>query len=143
MKHGAADLQFHLFLTSEVEVSGHLHTAAALPPGKEPPVPTEQGLGRPWAGLDAFGKKNPLPLSGIEQFHIHPSRSLVTMPTEVSRLLYIAKKEPMIVKYHENRAWKHLRLVGLLVPRIQSAKEANCRWAGAKIFHSYRNDTET
>ena len=74
MKHGAVDLQFHLFLTSEVEVSGHLHTADALPPGKEPPVPTEQGLGRPWAGLDAFGKnKIPCPCrESNNSTFIHP-----------------------------------------------------------------------
>jgi hypothetical protein len=43
-----------------MEASGHLHAPAALPPGKEPPVPTGDWVG-PWAGLDAVDKRKILP----------------------------------------------------------------------------------
>ena len=46
-KHGTVGVEFHLFLTSELEVIGQLHAPAALPPAKEPMVPTEDDLGRP------------------------------------------------------------------------------------------------
>jgi hypothetical protein len=38
--NGGADVQIHIFLTSEI-VGGEfqIHGPAALPPGKEPPVP--------------------------------------------------------------------------------------------------------
>jgi hypothetical protein len=38
--YGGVDIQIHISLTSALaEVSGQLHTPAALPPGKEVPVP--------------------------------------------------------------------------------------------------------
>jgi hypothetical protein len=37
-------------------VSGQLHAHAALPPGKEPPVPLDRRLGEPRAGLEDMEK---------------------------------------------------------------------------------------
>jgi hypothetical protein len=38
--YGGVDVQIHIFLTLRLlEVSRQLHYTAALPPGKEPPVP--------------------------------------------------------------------------------------------------------
>lgn len=59
-KHGAVDAEFRLFLTSELGMTGHLHASPALPPAKEPMVPNEQGLGRPYTGLGVFEKKKSL-----------------------------------------------------------------------------------
>ena len=36
-----ADVERHSFLTLASEVNGQLHAPAALPPGKESPVPVE------------------------------------------------------------------------------------------------------
>jgi hypothetical protein len=36
--YGVVDVWTHVFLTLAL-VSGHLHATAALPPGKEPPLP--------------------------------------------------------------------------------------------------------
>jgi hypothetical protein len=103
-KHETVDVEFHLFLTSELEVIGHLHAPAAVPPTKEPMLPTEEGLGRPQAGLGVFGKKKSLaPLVNRTRFHIRPTRSIVIMPTEVFRLIYMAK-EAMNVEYHKKQA---------------------------------------
>jgi len=44
-KHGAVDVEFHLFLILELEV-GHIPAPAALPPAREPMLSTEKGLGR-------------------------------------------------------------------------------------------------
>jgi hypothetical protein len=39
-----------------MEVSGQLHAPAALPPGKKPPVPTEQEAGWPQGRAGRCGK---------------------------------------------------------------------------------------
>jgi hypothetical protein len=39
--YGGVDVKIHIFLTSALVGSGQLHAPAALPPGKEPPVPIE------------------------------------------------------------------------------------------------------
>jgi len=50
-----------------VEVSGQLHTLAALLPGKESPIPTGWRLGRPKRQSGCNGKeKNSQLLLGIE-----------------------------------------------------------------------------
>jgi hypothetical protein len=55
-------------------VSGQLHTPAALPPGKEPPVPTGQEAG--WAPEPVWKTwRNVLTLSGLELRHLdRPAR---------------------------------------------------------------------
>jgi hypothetical protein len=44
---GGVDVYIHIFSSPrhQLEVSGQLHAAAALPPGKEPPVPTGWEVG--------------------------------------------------------------------------------------------------
>jgi hypothetical protein len=37
--YGGVDVETHVFLTSALVGGGQLHAPAALPPGKEPPVP--------------------------------------------------------------------------------------------------------
>jgi hypothetical protein len=50
-----------------MEVSGQLHTPAALPPGKEPLVPIVQEVGGPQSRSGRGGKeKNSQLLPGIE-----------------------------------------------------------------------------
>jgi hypothetical protein len=50
-----------------MEVSGQLHALAALPPGKEPPVPIVQGLSGPHSQSRHCGEeKYLLPLPGIK-----------------------------------------------------------------------------
>jgi hypothetical protein len=73
-----------------MEVSGQLHALAALPPGKEPPYPLDRRLVGPQSRCGRCGEgKNLLPLSGIEsRFLDRPTRSLVAIPTEQSRLKY-------------------------------------------------------
>jgi hypothetical protein len=50
-----------------MEVSNELHAPVALPPGKEPPIPTGYG---DWVGLiacmDVIEKRKNFPLPGIE-----------------------------------------------------------------------------
>jgi hypothetical protein len=78
-----------------MEVSGQLHAPTALPPGKEHPVPhwTEGWVG-PRADLDAVAKRkisrtrqesNPECLDSL-------ARSLVAIPTELSRIFLINEK---------------------------------------------------
>jgi hypothetical protein len=38
--YGQVEVQLHAFLTSIVDGGEQLHAKTALPPGKEPPVPT-------------------------------------------------------------------------------------------------------
>jgi hypothetical protein len=65
-----------------MEVKGQLFAPAALPPRKEPLVPIP-GSGR------YREEKNLLPLQGIElRLPGRPARSLVAIPTELSRLLF-------------------------------------------------------
>jgi hypothetical protein len=59
-----------------VEASGELHTPAALPQGKEPPVPFDRRLGGPQSAMRKF-----LFLSRIEPCRLN--RYLVTMLTEL------------------------------------------------------------
>jgi hypothetical protein len=50
-----------------MEVSGQLHAPAALPPGKEPPVPIDTRLSGPQSSSGRGGEeKNSQPPSGIE-----------------------------------------------------------------------------
>jgi hypothetical protein len=69
-----------------MEVSGQLHAPAALPPGKEPLVPTVQEAGwaqsRPQHGGE---EKNSQPLLELEPPVIQPVAQRYT--TELSRLL--------------------------------------------------------
>jgi hypothetical protein len=66
--YGKVDVYIHILLTSELlEVSGQLQAPAALPPGKEPPVPIGYEVG--WtrsAGLDVMEKRKFLILLGLE-----------------------------------------------------------------------------
>jgi hypothetical protein len=50
-----------------MEVSGQLHAPAALPPGKEPLVPTDRRLGGPQSRYGRGDEqKNTQPLPGLE-----------------------------------------------------------------------------
>jgi hypothetical protein len=72
-----------------MEVSGQPHTPAALPPGKELLVPTgyEAGWAQSRSGRGGE-EKNFQPPPGIEPPNPdRPARSLVAIPTELSRLL--------------------------------------------------------
>jgi hypothetical protein len=66
-----------------MEVSGQLHRTAALPP-----YPLNKWLGGRHIRFTTFGeKKNVVPLLGIEPHFLgSPARSLLTTPTELSRL---------------------------------------------------------
>jgi hypothetical protein len=69
-----------------VEVSGQLHILAALPPGKEPLVPTGQEVGGGLRSQSGRGgeEKNSEPLSGLEPPLIQVVAQRYT--TELSRL---------------------------------------------------------
>jgi hypothetical protein len=68
-----------------MEVSGHRHAPAALSPGKyHPPYPLDSSLGGSQRDLDAVLKRK-YPCQ--ESNPVHPSCSLVTVLTELSRLL--------------------------------------------------------
>jgi hypothetical protein len=56
-----------------MEVSGQLHAPAALPPGKEPLIPTDRRLDGPqsWSGRGGEEKNSQL-LSGLELPIIQP-----------------------------------------------------------------------
>jgi hypothetical protein len=49
-----------------LEVSGHLHASAALPPGKELLYPLDRRLGRPQNRLDDMQKRKLMPLRGLD-----------------------------------------------------------------------------
>jgi hypothetical protein len=72
-----------------MEVSGQLHTPAALPPGKEPLVPTEQEA--EWAPEMVWTRgeeqENSEPLPGLEPPIIQPVAQRYT--TEQVVVLYI------------------------------------------------------
>jgi hypothetical protein len=71
-----------------MEVSGQLHTPATLALRKEPLIPMDRRLGGPQSrsGRGGEEKNSQLP-PGIEpQNPDHPARSLVAIPTELSRL---------------------------------------------------------
>jgi hypothetical protein len=56
-----------------MEVGGQLHTLAALPPGKEPPVPTGQVAGWPQSqSRDGSEERNSQPLPGLKLLIIQP-----------------------------------------------------------------------
>jgi hypothetical protein len=66
--YGGVDLQLHVFLTSELVGGGQIHAPAALPPGKEPPVPIgKEAVWAPELGeeknLAPTGTRTPTPLS--------------------------------------------------------------------------------
>jgi hypothetical protein len=70
-----------------MEVSGHLHVAAALPRRKKSPVPIEQKVG--WAPQQIWaiwGRKTSLATAG-NLTPYRPARSIVTILTELSRSL--------------------------------------------------------
>jgi len=63
-------------------VSGQLHIPAALPLGMELPVPINYEAGSaPGAGLEVLEKRKLFSFTGKG----HPERSLVTIPSELSR----------------------------------------------------------
>lgn len=70
--------------------SAQLHAAPALLPRKEPRNPLTRGLCRPQRGSRHFGEEIRIPNC--------PARSLVTMPTEISRLLLLCK--PLKLFWH-------------------------------------------
>jgi hypothetical protein len=58
------------------KVSGHLHISAAIPTGKELPIPIQYEAGWASIGLDTMEKGNVLLLAGLEILLLrHPSRS--------------------------------------------------------------------
>jgi hypothetical protein len=69
-----------------MEVSGQLHASAALPPEKEP---LDRRLGGPQSRSERCGEeKNPHPPPEIKPSDPdRPARSLVAIPTELSRFL--------------------------------------------------------
>jgi hypothetical protein len=72
-----------------MQVSDQLYTPDTLPRGKSPQYALDKSLGGPQSRFGSCAeKKDLLPLPRIEpRFLIHPSHSLVTMPTELSCLL--------------------------------------------------------
>jgi hypothetical protein len=72
-----------------MEESGQLHAPAALPLGKESPVPMDRKLGWPQSRSEHGGKeKNSQPPPGIKpQNTDRPGSSLLAMPTELSRFI--------------------------------------------------------
>jgi hypothetical protein len=66
-------------------VSGQLHAPADLPPGKDPPVPTGYGAG--WTSEPVWTRWR----RENRSLPSHPIRSLLTILTELSRLLYGVK----------------------------------------------------
>jgi hypothetical protein len=73
-----------------MEVSGQFHAPDALPPGKDPRYHWIGGWVDPRGGLDAVAKrKSPTPFRGSNTGR--PARILVTIPTELWRLLYFPK----------------------------------------------------
>jgi hypothetical protein len=74
-----------------MEVGGQLHAPAALPPRKEPPIPIRQEAGwAPEAGLDAVEQRK-ICCSCQELNPGRPARSLVAIPTELTRLCIYMK----------------------------------------------------
>jgi hypothetical protein len=73
-----------------MEVSGQLHDAAALPPGKSHCYPLDRRLGGPQSRCGRGGEeKNFHPLLGIKPKNPdRPSRSPVATPTELPRLTF-------------------------------------------------------
>jgi hypothetical protein len=69
-----------------MEVSSQLYAPAALPPRKEPQVPTDRRLGGHTAGLDAVAKRK-IPNSCRESNLDRPASSLIAIPTELSRTI--------------------------------------------------------
>jgi hypothetical protein len=71
-----------------MEVSGQLHAPAALPPGKDPPVPNGQEAGWApesfWTQLRRDKKKHYCPCRELN--HDRPARILVSALTELSQL---------------------------------------------------------
>jgi hypothetical protein len=80
------EVQCHLFLTLALDGSGQLHALAALPTGRETPFRIQRKL----AGIHSRSKlflrtKSLAPGRHRTRIpYIHPSPSLVTMPTELS-----------------------------------------------------------
>jgi hypothetical protein len=71
-----------------MEVSGQLHSPAALPTGKEPWYPLDRRLGGPQSRSEHGGeKKNSQPLPGFEHPIIQPVAQ--SYDTELSRVLAI------------------------------------------------------
>jgi hypothetical protein len=71
-----------------MEVSGQLHDPAALPQRKQPQHPLFTRLCKPQSRSGRYGEeRNILPLLRIEpRLLIRPARSLVDIPTKLSRL---------------------------------------------------------
>jgi hypothetical protein len=65
--YGAAEIHLHL-----LEVNGQIHAPAALPAGKELPVPIELRLAGPHSRSRACGKEKNLALPGFEDRSYSP-----------------------------------------------------------------------
>jgi hypothetical protein len=96
-----------------MEVSGRLHTSAALPPGGEPSVLVGRRVA-PRAGLEAAEKRYISPLPGTEPGHL--SCSLVTITTGLSSIfsLYLTTLYQLRVKwcYCERRNKNNVEGIG-------------------------------
>jgi hypothetical protein len=65
--HGGMEVQLHAFVTSTLDGGGQPHVPAALPSGKERPLPIRQRLGGSQSRSGRGDKeKNSQPLPGIE-----------------------------------------------------------------------------
>jgi hypothetical protein len=71
-----------------MDVSGQRHAPAACSPEKDLRYPMATRLGGPNAGLDAVAKKKKNPCFWRESNSGHLARSVVTILTELSWLLY-------------------------------------------------------
>jgi hypothetical protein len=100
-----------------MEVSGQLHAPAALPPGKQPPVPT--GKEAEWAPEPFLTRwwreKFQAPAGNRTQNFDHPARSLVAIPTELSRLVVIKTAYQFIAYFIVLYTFRYnrVRLVGM------------------------------
>jgi hypothetical protein len=81
--------QLYLLIFTKIQVNCQFHTPAALPRGKRPRYPLEGGWVGPRAGLDAVAKRKILFIAPAGNWIPgRPARSLVTILTELLRLLY-------------------------------------------------------
>jgi hypothetical protein len=69
-----------------MDVSGHLHAPAALTLGKETPYPLDRTLDGPQS-LSGLGGEAEIPCPFRESTTVRPTHSLVTILTELPRLL--------------------------------------------------------
>jgi hypothetical protein len=74
-----------------MEMSDQLHSPATLSLGKEPPVPIVEET--EWTPEPVWiqGQREKIPLPSMNRTPSRPARSLVTILTELSRLLNVRK----------------------------------------------------